>query len=409
MGKVRHLVVVMLENRSFDHMLGYLSGTGMAVDGVTGASNSDEAARVVRGYHLESTRVRVRPHHHHEDVLSQINGGAMDGFVRGYPSNAHVAEIMGWYDQRDVLTYDSLARQYVVCDHWFSSFPGPTWPNRFFAICGTSAGLTGNLKWIDHPTFFDLLPAGSWRYYSHDVSFLRTVERYRGHVGAPISKISAFYKACVEGTLPSVSWIDPNFTLVDVDALLNWANDDHPPADIARGQNLVARIYNHLIASPNWKDTLLVVTYDEHGGFYDHVCPPPSPGGDTAPFDKLGVRVPALVVSPWVPRGTPFNGILDHTCIARTALELFAPQRVHELSPRVSASASLVPLLSESAPRKDERRLDGLPILETAVAPIKFGVEAPMGFHSMELTESQEEIAGLKKTALDAGVPFDNL
>ncbi|WP_437981525.1 phospholipase C [Sorangium sp. So ce117] len=408
MADIRHLVIVMLENRSFDHMLGYLGGTGMDVDGVIGATNSDDNGTPITGYHLESTRVRIRPHHHRKEVVGQINGGAMDGFVKGYSTNSHVAEIMGWYDQRDLLTYDSLARQYVVCDRWFASFAGPTWPNRFFALCGTSGGRTGNLQWIDHATFFDLLPVDSWRYYSHDIAFLRTVEKYKGHRGLPIAKISSFYRACREGTLPSVSWIDPNFTLVDVDALLNWANDDHPPADVARGQNLIARIYNHLIASPSWPHVALVVTYDEHGGFYDHVRPPPSPANEAAPFDTLGVRVPALVVSPWAPRGVPFHGTLDHTCIARTALELFAPDRVNALSPRVTASPSLLSLLSEPRPRTDQRRLDGIPILETAVAPIHMGSTAPSGFHSMELTDAQQEILTLKKAVLEAGVPVEN-
>ncbi|AUX28396.1 MULTISPECIES: alkaline phosphatase family protein [Sorangium] len=406
MADIRHLVIVMLENRSFDHMLGYLRGTGMDVDGVNGATNSDEHGTPIKGYHLESTRVRILPHHHREDVVRQINGGVMDGFVKGYSASSHVAEIMGWYDQRDLLTYDSLARQYVVCDRWFASFAGPTWPNRFFALCGTSAGITGNGKWIDRATFFDLLPADSWRYYSHDVAFLRAVEKYKGHIGLPIAKVSSFYRACLQGTLPSVSWIDPNFTLVGVDALLNWANDDHPPADVARGQNLVARIYNHLIASPAWPHTVLVVTYDEHGGFYDHVRPPPA--NEAGPFDTLGVRVPALVVSPWAPRGVPFHGTLDHTCIARTALDLFAPDRVSELSPRVSASPSLLSVLREPRPRADERRLDGIPVVETAIAPIHIGPTASSGFHSMELTDAQQEMMALKAAALKAGVPVEN-
>jgi phospholipase C len=408
MNKIEHLVVLMLENRSFDHMLGYLSNTGMVVDGVVGATNPGPDGRLVKGYHLESTRVRIRPHHEHDAVVAQINGGKMDGFLQGYGSNSHIAEIMGFYDQRDLLAYDSLARRYSVCDRWFASFAGPTWPNRFFALCGTSTGITHNLEWIDHETFFDLLPVGSWRYYSHDVAFLRAVERYKGHVGAPIAKISSFYRSCLDGTLPQVSWIDPNFTVVDVDALLNWANDDHPPADVARGQNLVTRIYNHLVASKSWSQTLFVVVYDEHGGFYDHVEPPPSPAGEASPFDRLGVRVPALLVSPWAPRGVRFHGVLDHSAIARTALELFAPTRVDDLSSRVSASLSLLPALTEAAARTDETRLDGIPIVETAVAPIHFGAETRNGFHSMELTRSQEEFDQVKRAASAAGVPLAN-
>src|SRR3954447_7794909 len=135
MADIRHLVVLMLENRSFDHMLGYLKAAGMDIDGATAATNVDDRGNAIKGYHLDSTRVRIRPHHERANVVAQINGGRMDGFLKGYGSSAHLAEIMGYYDQRDVLTYDTLARKYAVCDRWFSSFAGPTWPNRFFAMC----------------------------------------------------------------------------------------------------------------------------------------------------------------------------------------------------------------------------------------------------------------------------------
>ena len=200
MADIRHLVVLMLENRSFDHMLGYLGSAGMDVDGRIGQSNAAEDGTIVRGHHLDNTRVRVRPHHSVEAVAAQINGGAMDGFVKGYRPGDDLSEIMSWYDEREVRTYDRLARQYAACDRWFSSVPGPTWPNRFFAMCGTSAGITGNLNPISHETFFDLLPKDSWRYFSHDIAFLRTVTQYAAHSGPPIQKVSAFYRACLEGT-----------------------------------------------------------------------------------------------------------------------------------------------------------------------------------------------------------------
>ena len=407
MTQIKHLVVLMLENRSFDHMLGYLRYAGMNVDGRIGETNftDGDPPTAVTGYHLTDTRVRASPHHDVASVATQINGGQMDGFVRAHGSRRHVAEVMSYYDDRELRTYDKFAHQYAVCDHWFASVPGPTWPNRFFAMCGTSTGITGNLRVIDHPTFFDLLPPGSFRYYSHDVAFLRSVKHYTGHNGVPIAKISEFYRACEEDTLPSVSWIDPNFTLVHVDGLLNWANDDHPPADVSRGQNLVTRVYNYLIGRPGWQNTMFVVVYDEHGGFYDHVAPPATLAAESPPFDRYGVRVPAFVVSPWVPAGVPYHGVLDHTCIARTALEMFAPTRVNDLSQRVSASPSLLPLLSNSAPRDDASRLDGIPVLETAIAPIRSGATAPPGFHSMELTDNQQEILELKNRVRAAGVP----
>jgi phospholipase C len=146
MDEIRHLVVLMLENRSFDHMLGYLQGAGMDVDGMTGQTNFTDDGRRVTGHHLDSTRVRIRPHHDVNHVAAQVANGKMDGFVKGYNSRNSIAEIMSHYDERDLPTYDRLARQYVVCDRWFSSLPGPTWPNRFHAMCGTSGGITENLS-----------------------------------------------------------------------------------------------------------------------------------------------------------------------------------------------------------------------------------------------------------------------
>jgi phospholipase C len=409
--KIEHLVVLMLENRSFDHMLGYLRAAGMDVDGKTGQTNFTDGKepRPVTGHHLDSTRVRIHPRHGAKDVALQVNGGHMDGFVKGYNSRHSIAEIMGHYDERDVPTYDRLARQYTVCDQWFSSMPGPTWPNRFFAMCGTSNGISGNLEFIDATTFFDLLPAGSFRYYSHDVAFLRSVKRYTDHSGPPIEKIGSFYQACLDDNLPKVSWIDPNFTIVGVDALLNWANDDHPPADISRGQNLVARVYNHLIASRCWKKTMFIVTYDEHGGFYDHVPPPEARPVGVAPFDRYGVRVPAFIVSPWVKPGKPFHEVVDHTCIAKTALQLFARDKVGALGERVQASPGLLGALADEAAPGEPVRLEGTPVMETAIAPIRIGANAPAAFHSMELTDNQEQMNAVKKRALEAGVRSEQL
>jgi phospholipase C len=421
--KIDHLVVLMLENRSFDHMLGYLKNAGMNVEGKIGQMNETEDGRRVVGHHLDSTRVRIGAKHHVPDVARQVAGGKMDGFVKGYNSRHAIAELMGHYDERDLPSYDRLARRYVVCDHWHSSVPGPTWPNRFFAMCGTSDGIAHNGALIERPTFFDLLPEDSFCYYSHDIAFLRTVKRYTGYTGPRIEKFGAFCRACRKGKLPSVSWIDPNFTVYHVDALLNWANDDHPPADISRGQNLVARIYNELIASTCWPRTLFIIAYDEHGGFYDHVPPPRAEPPGEPPFDTYGVRVPAFVVSPWVPPGMVFKGTVDHTCIARTALERFAPSKVDALTPRVSASPSLLGLLTLKEPRRDATRLEGVPILESAIAPIRYVSTAPdkgaidlataasvsARFHTMELTENQEQIRRLQELALEEGASADSL
>jgi phospholipase C len=398
---LRHIVVVMMENRSFDHMLGYLSLEGMQqVDGLTGTEfNMDADGNVinVHAFDADATKVqrpgealqkRLDPDHSPAGVRKQVGAGytqggpAMGGFVRSFIESRKPADKvgkdlwsvpMGYYTSKDVPVYDHLARQYCVCDRWHASIPGDTWPNRLYATTGTKGdkvSATGlwksftdapplrrlqSMPLYDVPAFTRQLADKQWRWYSHDPGTLRLVDvRYRDlakpmrnnfaffdkravdwlakRLEDPIVSGASFLDDAARGTLPQVSWIDPNF--VDLSVLETNSNDDHPPSDIRSGQSFVLDVYEALVNSPGWDDTLLIVTYDEHGGFFDHVQPPPLPAEDEArpEFTTYGVRVPALIAGPRVQRtvlhdpedAATTGALYDHTTLIKTILLAFA-------------------------------------------------------------------------------------
>jgi len=411
--KIDHIVVLMLENRSFDHMLGHLRLDGREeVDGLTGGEKNALDDEEFSVFPLPGTTFRADPHHSMEQVALQLEG-INGGFVRSFADVAKQkgvspGEIMGYHPARNLPTYDRLAREYAVCHRWFASVPGPTWPNRFFSYCGHSGGITRNLQLLDAPTIFEHVErAGhSVRYYSHDIAFLRTVRRYTA-AREPFRKVADFYASCQRGELPDLAWIDPRFTLGEGPFGTTFTNDDHPPADVARGQALVARVYNALLFAPRdlFSKTLLIVTYDEHGGFYDHFPPPgaPPPHGDTR-FARYGVRVPALVISPWVPRGYVSSEVFDHTSIIRTIRNRFCPDMKYgAMGARVDAANDLATLLQLQSPRK---------AAELPVAPaiaVDEQSDVPPSLSAYQHTELQREMAELRRIALAEGAPADVL
>jgi phospholipase C len=374
--KIEHVVVVMLENRSFDHMLGYLSleGARSDVDGLRAEFANEHTGLRYPVHHLDTTAMSDDPDHCASAVDLQVHGGSMNGFVASFAStltargihDADAGQVMGYYNRTDVPVYDHLAREFAVCDRWFSSVPGATWPNRLYAMCGRAAGsrddLPRNLPPLyNQPSFVRHLDARgiSWRWYSFEAGTLRFADaRYcLGHhdrfaffsreklnwrtelefriaTDAP-----SFLEDAARGTLPSVSWIDPNFSSFNPIGFR--PNDDHPPADIKDGQDLVLAIYHALTESQCWEKSLLVIVYDEHGGFFDHVWPPEAPDDDPRVFDRYGVRVPALIVSPWVEPGSVSHLVFDHTSIIKTILQRFCPDALDEPVPRRGPLARL--------------------------------------------------------------------
>jgi len=403
--KIDHIVVLVLENRSFDQVLGYLSlpaskkGRGRRdVDGLTGdefnlepgdlpPDQADNAGtphdpRIRRVFRLPRTVFPVDPGHSAGSVRTQLGGNDLDppmgGFVRNFIEVLASEEtrplpkpgdIMGYYTGDQVPTYDLLGEHFAVCDRWFSSMPGPTWPNRMFLYCGTSNGIIKNPgSIVNYPPEYDTMPERliihvldkydvKWRIYSHDFAWMRFFRSFDpGPIPAlsRVDKFAKFLKACEDGKLPAVSFIDPNW--IDIGGGPG-TSDDHPPADIAGGQRLVATVYEGLRTGKNrlLEKTLLIVTYDEHGGFYDHVLPPAAPdykASRSSVLKTYGVRVPALVVSAWVPKRSACHTLFDHTSILKTILLRFANQTaINSMGRRVAAANHLGELLSLDRPQ----------------------------------------------------------
>lgn len=418
--QIKHIVVLMKENRSFDQMLGYLTMTGMPdVDGLRGDElNHDEAGNAYPSFEwgphqtvfhpqIDPSGKILDPDHSKRGVAEQLagdNGGFVKNFLKTRSFKGEHVDLpeelrgvpMGHYGAQHLPVYDHIARNFCVCDAWHSAIPGDTWPNRLFALAGEEGekvgykrglwgellarlqGLPGVKGLRDAPiyaveAFTRQLEERQWRWYSQDPATLRAADGFYRQIrnlnrdnfayfektklswnehllNAALDTHDSFLDDAAKGELRDVSWIDPNFA--DLHVLHPNSNDDHPPADIKAGQALVLEVYEALINSPNWEDTLLVIVYDEHGGFYDHVSPPAAPTGSA--YATLGVRVPALLVGPRVPRLVAHQ-TFDHTTLIATILRRFAanPERAMSRMPaRVQEAPDLGGLIT-AAPRSD--------------------------------------------------------
>lgn len=392
-SKIKHVFVLMLENRSFDHMLGFsgITGTDVAtgqptsIDGLNGSeSNSYNgvAYTVQRG---APDRAEHDPSHSFPGVLEQLcgegaayvsgqpypainNSGFVSVYAKSHPELPDGA--MRCFTPEQVPVITALAREFVVCDRWFSSMPGPTEPNRFFVHAAT-AGFFDNAPsskeyaeafsspWsgiaFEHGTIFDRLDEAGvkWRIYGDDsfpnVALLKGVSRtfdidefedFREDVASPS------YNA-------SYTFIEPSYDPFDE---YEGGNSQHPLGSVKSGEMIIKRTYEALRASPIWNDSMLIITYDEHGGFYDHVAPPSARRtGSTGrkfgfTFDQLGPRVPAIVISPRIPRNMIDHRTYEHSTIVATVIRLFG---LKELTARSSFTSDLKPLATLDEPRSD--------------------------------------------------------
>ncbi|MGI9014407.1 MAG: alkaline phosphatase family protein [Phycisphaerales bacterium] len=396
LGQIDHFVFVMMENRSFDHMLGFLShpshGARTDIDGLErespglgGVLGGGVAKSRVLGGDLEGTvatplpgpNPQFRPNlpHHHESVLRQINNGKMNGFASEYArelASTHELNPKGFLNDPEralrfqtkeiVETYADLADKYAVCDRWFSSVPAGTYPNRSCYYTGvtsslTNSGIIDDAGYLEQLTVFDVLDHVDvdvdWRVFESDVTFARMFKRLRLE-NQRIRPISEFFAA---NELPPVTFVDPNFTGMPNS---NPNNDDQPPTDVRLGQRFVADVIKSVKDRPEWERTMIVVIYDEHGGFADHVPPPGAPNsshpGGAADISlshpdahTFGVRVPAFIVSPHVAARSVAHQIFDHATVFRTLVQRFAPQFVNsEIIPeRVRRARHLGEVLSD--------------------------------------------------------------
>jgi len=365
---IKTIVYLMMENRSYDHFLG-----GRALDGMPGDGqqqtffNLDSAGNRVSAFaasddHNATAPLVCDPDPPHGWAASHaaFNTGAMDGFVKQYelehPGISPVAP-MKYLTRANVPVSWALADQYTVCDRWFCSVMGPTLPNRAYWHTGTSFGLDNNdavLKafggGVPVPTIYNRLDEAGvdWAYYFGTiavVSLLGNPGPYKldlgpndgtGRIrlfGDSATSAGQFFADAAAGTLPPVVYIDPAYGI----------NDDHPPAHPILGQELIASVYTALAKSPQWNNILFVVTYDEHGGYFDHV-PPPTSADDTLAkfgvpgFEQLGFRVPAIVMGPYAKQRYISSVQYDHTSALKHLQNHF---NLGGLSARMDAAVDL--------------------------------------------------------------------
>jgi len=326
---IDHVIVVMMENRSFDHYLGWLPGADGKQAGLRYLDDNGEGHDT---YPLapEWQGCAFRdPDHSHEGGMVQFNDGACDRFLAG---NA-IGDLfpIGYYTQQDLSFHGQAAPAWTAYDRYFTSIMAETYPNRFYQHAAQTVQIHNNIQDAftnpaTIPTIWDrLVDAGlTGTYYYSDLPFIGLWgSKYMDDGTAqPFSK---FLTDAAAGTLPNVSFIDPIFS---ADAATGLSQDDHPFADIRSGQAFLSRVYDAVIASPQWPNTALFINYDEWGGFFDHVPPPDAgviPEADrtaceeegVVPFSRMGFRVPTIAISPFARRRYVSHTQYDHTSILK--------------------------------------------------------------------------------------------
>lgn len=377
-----HIVVVMMENHSFDNYFGMLPVRGHPrADGFTfDAQGRPTNRNPVDGGHIvvqraPSTCQPAEVTQSWNAVHRQVDGGRMDGFAWVAPSE------MLYYDQADIPFYYGLAKTFTLANRWFSSAPCQTYPNRRFLMAGTAYGniATDTASFSDPPppngTIFDRLSAHGigWRNYFTDLPATAIIPSVPERYPANLAPITQFFADCSAGTLPAVSFVDPEFgatsaiaePVASIPGLASLAaglsaqgGDEENPQNVQFGQAFVSSVVTAILRSPAWGRTLLVWTYDEHGGYYDHVPPPAAikpddiapklrPGDVAGAYDVYGPRVPTVVVSPYSRPGAVTSVVHDHTSILAT---IESQWNLPALSYRDANAATLADFLDVSHP-----------------------------------------------------------
>jgi phospholipase C len=398
LSAISNIVVLMLENRSFDHMLGFLyaasgniSTAGQAFEGLQGSeSNPDGSGAKVQVFKIDPTGSNpyfmpgADPGEGYSATNSQLfgktqapaapvatNGGFVTDFAytlgweskeQGWSilSGTVAADIMGMFIPDMLPILSGLARGYAVCDHWFSSAPTETLPNRAFASAATSQGhMDDKTTTYTCPSIFGVLSAHQigWAIYGYDaepltrLNFPDTTNAPETHFG----QFPDFLRAAAAGTLPAYTFLEPSWEAT--------GNSQHPNYNVALGEQLIHDVYYALRNGPQWNETLLIITYDEHGGCYDHVAPPlgATPPDDSAgeygfDFKRFGLRVPTVLISPLIAPGTvyrvPSTSVpLDHTSILKTVQQRW---NLPALTARDAAAPGVGGVLTLTTPRGDD-------------------------------------------------------
>ncbi|KAJ6804466.1 putative non-specific phospholipase C4 [Iris pallida] len=400
-SRIKTVVVLVQENRSFDHMLGWMKSLNPEIDGVTGQesnplSTTDPSSKLVR-FSDTAEYVDPDPGHTIQDIYEQVYGvpfaagttpitpdtpPLMNGFAQQAEKEKEgMSEtVMRGFRPDAVPVYKELVASFAVCDRWFASLPASTVPNRLCVHSATSHGLTSNvteamIEGLPQKTIFDSLHDEGHSfgiYYQHAPITLVHSTTLDGHRSLrKLKYIGNFYQFdlsfkdhCEKGKLPNYVVVEQRY--FDLDTLP--ANDDHPSHDVSEGQKFVKEVYEALRSSPQWNEMLLIVTYDEHGGFYDHVPTPvgvPSPDGIVGPepfyfkFDRLGVRVPAIFISPWIEAGTvvhrpsgPYpSSEFEHSSVPAIVKKIFNLKNF--LTKRDEWAGTFDTVLTRTTPRTD--------------------------------------------------------
>ncbi len=305
---IEHVVVVMMENRSFDHLLGWLPGADGRQAGLT---YTDNAGRSFSTYPLAPDYQgcgHPDPDHSYDGGRVEFNNGQCDGWLRA-GSNDRFA--IGYYTQADLPFLGKAALDWTVCSRYFAPILAPTYPNRIYQHSAVTDRLDDTVSLCTLPTIWDrLADAGlSGRYYFNDTPFLALWGTKYAAISRPYSQ---FLSDCAAGTLPEVSFVDPPF----VSENSGTSADDHPHGDIRAGESFLYRTYKAVTTGLDWKSTVMVINFDEWGGFFEHIPPGTAPDVDPA-FQQRGFRVPCVIVSPLAAPGAIDQGVYDHTSILK--------------------------------------------------------------------------------------------
>jgi phospholipase C len=433
LDNLKHIVVLMMENRSFDHMLGWLQSPGYQIDGLDGTQfNRDSTGEIARVTNDAEYSGDYDPDVAHDflDVNQQIFGTKtpaadatpnMAGFVANYGEVSQSIKkshrVMKGYKPAKIPVLTTLAENYAICTRWFSSVPGPTLPNRAYAHAATSVGHTDMTInwWKESKTIYELLVdhKHTAKIYYSDATIALTF-------GGMMDRQSLFFvpdfdqfsRDCRANNLPEYSFLEPRYNAGGGDDPVE-ASDQHPDHDVEAGEQLIHDVFKAITANPDtWKSTLLVIIYDEHGGLYDHVPPPAavSPDGINSvnppfAFDRLGVRVPAVLVSPFIEAGTIVSDtVFDHASLAATARKVFLGEGWEDtfLTQRDRFANTFEGVLTRDMPRAaNEVDISGKH--QAAIAGRQLSLAARQTAHAARaakpLSDHQIALAGVMATA----------
>jgi phospholipase C len=329
--QIKHIVVLMMENHSYDNHLGMLNRAGadgfkLGANGKPTAQNPYPNGDIQHAFRMPTTcQLSGHPSQTWQNSHIQLAGGKLNGFVKS--GSGPVA--MGYWGKADLPFYYSLASAFPIADRYFCSVLGQTFPNRRYLLAATSMGMINDtvpdpLQYPKGGTIFDHLHQAGVSFadfFSPLDGFLPTptaglypelLVKYAGQM----HEISRFFDQAKAGTLPGFCIVEPNYG----------SSSEEDPQNIANGEQLAAKVIDAVMTGPGWKNTLLIWTYDEHGGYYDHVVPPAAIAPDSIPpsvgsgkaytgFSQYGFRVPCAIVSPWARHGYVSHKVFDHTSI----------------------------------------------------------------------------------------------